>query len=80
METEQVDTGFGAAQAVGGRARVAAVVGQRGQLGGHLMAVILTWARHRGRAVAQRWAGPGEGGWRLPFSRAERVEGVRRAG
>lgn len=59
METKQVDAGFGAAQAVGGRTRVAAVVGQRGQLGGHLVAVIMTWAPRGGRAVAQGRAGPG---------------------
>lgn len=79
VETKQVDTGFGAAQAVGGRTRVAAVVGQRRQLGGHLVAGIMTWAPSGGQAVAQGRAGPGEGGRWLPFSRAERVEGVPRA-
>lgn len=79
METKQVDAGFRATQAVGGRTRVAAVVGQRGQLGGHLVAVIMTWAPRSGRAVAQGRAGPGEGGRWLPFSGAERVEGVPRA-
>ena len=76
VETKQVDAGFGAAQAVGGRTRVAAVAGQCGQLGGHLVAGIMTWAPSGGQAVAQGRAGPGEGGRWLPFSRAERVEGV----
>lgn len=82
MEAEQVDAGLGAAQAVGGRTRVAAVVVQCGQFGGHQVAVTLTRARHggRGRAIAQGRAGPGEGGRRLPFGSAERTEGVRRAG
>lgn len=80
MESEQVDAGLCAAQAVGGRARVAAVLRQGGQLGGHLVAVILVRARHGGRAVAQGRAGPVEGGRRLPLGRAERAEGVRRAG
>lgn len=79
VETEQVDAGLRAAQAVGGRTRVAAVLRQRWQLGSHLVAVILTRAGHSGRAVGQDRAGPGEGGQRLPFGGAARVEGVRRA-